>query len=250
MMHLAGFYSSVNPAGVLTQLAAIPDQSLYVTGNEIRVPSGLANLLAEAALSANTGPIQGQVQSPTLRSLANQDVLPIQVAAKFASQLGAQIHMDNPRGLTVAEPVNFAINATGGAAAANYGLVLLGDGAVKPTTGAIISVLATAGITLSAGNWVNGPLAFNSVLPAGTYQVVGMYAYGANLVAARLVFPGGTFRPGVFANSAVADNFFPGFRNGYAGVFGEFDTNQPPTLDALGATDTAQTLVLDLIKTK
>lgn len=250
MLHLGAFYQSVDPAGVLTQINAVPDQSLYINGVDMRVPDGMANLAGEAALSAATTPAFGQVQSPTLRSLANQDVLPIASAAVFAQQQQLQWHGDNPRGLTVAEALNFAIQATGGAAAANYGLVWLCDGAVKPTSGAIISVRATAAITLSAGSWVNGSITFGSVLPAGTYQVVGMVAEGAHLVAARLVFPGGTFRPGVPGNPALQDNLFPAFRNGYAGVFGEFNTNQPPTLDALGATDTAQNLILDLIKTK
>lgn len=250
MLHLGAFYQSVDPAGVLTQINAVQDQALYINGVDMRVPAGLAFLAGEAGLSAATAPSYAQVQSPTLRSLANQDVLPIQTAAKFATQEGFQWHADNPRNLTVAEALNFAIAATGGAAAANYGLVWLADGPTKPTTGAIISVRATAAVTLSAGAWVNGSLTFNSVLPAGTYQVVGMYAEGANLVAARLVFPGGVFRPGVPGNTALTGNLFPQFRNGYSGVFGQFDTNQPPTLDALGATDTAQSLILDLIKTK
>lgn len=250
MMHLGAFYQSVNPAGVLTLINAVPDQSLYINGTDMRVPAGLANLAAEAVLSAATGPVAGQVQSPTLRSLANQDVLPIVAAAKFSNPNSIQYHGDNVRGLTVAEALNFGVNATGGAAAANYGLVWLTDAAIKPTAGAIISVRATAAIALSAGNWVNGAITFGSILPAGTYQVVGMLAEGANLVAARLVFPGGTFRPGVPANSDPGTNLFPEFRDGAAGVFGEFDTNQPPTLDALGVTDTAQNLILDLIKTK
>lgn len=250
MMHLAAFYQSVDPGAKLTQINAVPDQSLYTTGKELRVPSGMANLLAEAALSAATTPSYAQVQSPTLRSLANQDINPVQTAAKFATQAGWQNHSGNPRSLSVAEPVNFAIDATGGAAAANYGLVVLGDGPIKPTTGNIISVRGTAAITLAAGSWVNGAVSFNSVLPAGTYQVVGLWAEGANLVAARLVFPGANFRPGVPANDAITANFFPEFRNGMSGVLGEFDTNQPPTLDCLGATDTAQNLIFDLIKTK
>ena len=103
---------------------------------------------------------------------------------------------------------------------------------------------------MSAGSWVNTALTFNSTLPSGTYQVVGMRAEGANLVAARLVFVGGQFRPGVAAASAANLALFNRFRNGQIGVFGAFDVNQPPTLDCLGVTDTSQEVVLDLIKTK
>jgi hypothetical protein len=31
-------------------------------------------------------------------------------------------------------------------------------------------------------------------------------------------------------------------------MLGEFDSNQPPTIDCLGVTDSAQTILLDLIK--
>lgn len=249
-MHLAAYYQSVDPAGVLTQLDAVSDQAIFTSGKDVRVPTGLANLICEAALSAATGPDFGQVQSPTLRDLVNQDVDPIIAAVKFTSYDSVQRHFENPRGLTEAESVNFAVEATGGAAADNYGLIWLADGALKPTTGNMFSVRATAAATLAAGSWVNAALTFEDTLPAGTYQVVGMYAEGSNLVAARLVFIGGTFRPGVPANSSLAQDLFPHFRNGVAGVFGQFDVNQPPTVDCLGVTDTSQVFVFDLIKTK
>jgi len=249
MFHTGAFYQSVDPAGVLTTINAVADQSLFTSGIDLRVPAALNNLAAEAALTAATGPLQGQVQSPTLRNLANQDVLPVVAAATFSAYDQLQYHADNPIALAAAESLNFAIAATGGAAAVNYGLVWLSDGPVKPTTGKIFSIRATSSVTLAAGVWVNGALTFGSTLPAGTYQVVGMYAQGAHLVAARLLFVGGTFRPGVPANADLNHNHFAQFRNGYAGVFGSFDINQPPSVDCLGVTDTAQTFVLDLIKT-
>jgi hypothetical protein len=75
-----------------------------------------------------------------------------------------------------------------------------------------------------------------------------MRARGTNLVAARLVFPGGRWRPGVPAVNGIGDADFEPLRHGMSGVLGSFDSNQPPTLDALGVTDSAQTIFLDLIK--
>lgn len=249
-IHLAAFYKSVDPAAALTLISAVPDQAIFTSGNDVRVPTGLANLIAEAGLSAATGPKFAQVQSPTLRDLANQDVEPIASAAVFSHSQQLQDHSANPRALTEAESVNFALEATGGAAAANYGLIWLADGAVKPTTGKTFSVRATSAITLAAGTWVNGALTFQSTLPAGTYQIVGMRAEGTHLVAARLVFIGGTFRPGVPANTDETTDLFPQFRNGMYGAYGSFDVNQPPSVDALGVTDTEQVYMFDLIKTK
>lgn len=249
MMHLAAYYQSVNPAGALTQLNAVTDQSIFTSGVNIRVPTGMGNLLGEAALSAATTPVFGQVQSPTLRDLAQQDIMPVADAVVWTEGRGIQWHGDNPRDLTPAESVNLAIQATGGAAAANYGLIWMADGPVKPTSGKIFTVRGTGASALAAGTWVNTAITFNSTLPAGTYQVVGFRASGANLVAARIVFVGAPFRPGIPGDPDVDTNFWSSyFRDGAAGVFGAFDVNQPPTIDCLGATDTTQAFAFDLIK--
>lgn len=248
MMHLAAFFQSVNSAGALVQINPVADQVLTISGSDLRVPKDVPNLLAEAFLSAQTGPKFGQLQSPTLRQLAMQDVEPVAGALVFANRDQLQYHGDSPRALTPAESLDAYINATGGLAAGNYALVWLGDGPVKPSPGKIFSVRVTAAAALVAGTWVNSVLTFPSTLPAGSYQVVGARAEGTNLVAARFAFVGGGFRPGVPADTSSATNLFGEFRQGRAGVFGQFDTNYPPTMDFLGATDVSQVVVLDLIK--
>lgn len=249
MLHLAAYYKSVDPAAVTTLISAVPDQSIFTQGNDVRVPKGMGNLLAEAALSAATTPLFGEVQSPSLRTLANQDIGVVAAAAKFGSQDQIQRHFENPRALQEAESVNFGINATGGAAADNYGLIWLGDGPIKETNGKIFTVRATGTAALAAGKWVNTPVAFQTVLPAGTFQVVGFRAQGPNLIAGRIVFVGAPYRPGVPAETANTNNYFPWTRNGKLGVLGQFDVDQPPTIDCLGATDAAQVFLFDLIQT-
>lgn len=250
MMHLAAFYQSVDPAGALTKINAVPDTTIFTSGADVRIPTGIANLLAVAALSSATGPVYAQVQSPTLRDLADQDVEPVVAAAKFTAYDSVNRFMDNPRALTVGESVNFAIEAKGGAAADNYGLIWLGDGPTKTSSGKIFSVRATGAAALAAGTWVNTAITFNTTLPAGSYDIVGLRAQGANLIASRLVLIGATFRPGVPASSSPANDLFPDWRYGRVGTLGSFDTNQPPTMDCIGATDAAQEFILDLIKTK
>lgn len=248
MMHLAAYYKSVDPAAALTKIDAITDQAITINNNDIRVPKDIANLLGEAFLSAATTPLYGELQSPSLRQLAYQDVAPVASAAKFGDSEQIQWHGDSPRALAAAESLEAYIDATGGAAAANYALVWLGDGPPKASPGKIFSVRATAAVTLSAGEWENGAITFESVLPSGTFQIVGCRAVGANLIAARFAFVGGGYRPGVPADPSDQTNYFPGFRMGRMGVFGQFDTDYPPTMDFLGATDTSQKLIIDLIK--
>src|SRR5207247_1836789 len=99
--------------------------------------------------------------------------------------------------------------------------------------GAIYTIRATAAVALAASTWVNGALTFSQALPYGTYQVVGMRARGANLAAARLVFVGQPFRPGVAGVNALGNVDPFHFRYGNMGVFGQFDSTVPPTVDCL-----------------
>jgi len=249
MKHLAAFYSSLTGAGTLAALAAVSDQAIRTDGNDLVIPSNLANLGFEAALSdADTSVDYAQVQSPSLRQLANQDVLPVVSGVVFGANPAVQEHMKQPRGLRGNESLNFYVQAKATGDKDNYGLIILQDGPAQPVTGAVFSVRATAAAANSAGSWINSALTFDSTLPAGTYNVVGMRAQGAGLVAARLVFVGQAYRPGVPAVNATGDQDFLMGRFGRMGSFGTFDVNQPPTIDCIGSSGAAQTVVLDLIK--
>ena len=250
MFTLGAYGQSIDLAGVLQNINAVQDQHLTTQGVDLRVPSAYPFLIGQAAVCGNTTPSRAQIASPSLRAMMNLDVEPVVGALVFGSPPESILHADSPIPLKPDESLNFLMQATGGAATQNYGLVWLSDGVLQPVKGPIFSVRATTAITLAADTWVNGNLTFAQTLPAGRYQVVGMRARGTNLVAARLVFVGGSTRPGVPAVNALGDLDPMGFRYGYAGVFGEFDHTQPPTVDALGVTDAAQTYILDLVKVK
>jgi len=101
-----------------------------------------------------------------------------------------------------------------------------------------------------ANAWTNGALTFSQTLPRGTYQIVGMRANSAGLRAARLVVPGYSWRPGCIGCDADSDLAADRFRHGKAGVWAEFSHDAPPTVDFFSASaDTAQVVLLDLIKT-
>lgn len=250
MHHLAAYGQSVDLAGALTAINAVQDQALTTSGPDIRVPNPLPNLVGQAALVGNTTPSRAQLVSPSLRAMVNMDIEPIVGGVVFGSPPESILHGDSPIPLVGNESLNCYLQATGGAATQNYGLVWLSDGPIQAVKGNIYSVRATSAVALAADTWVNGNLTFAQTLPNGTYQIVGMRARGTNLVAARLVFVGAPWRPGVPAVNALGDLDPLGFRYGYAGVFGQFDSTQPPTVDCLGVTDSAQTYVFDLIRIK
>lgn len=248
MHHLAAFYESIDPGGALVPIAAVNDSQVFTSGDDVRVPNDLPNIIGQAVLTGAANLVRAQIQSPSLRSFANLDVEPIVGAVVFGSPPEALFHPLSAIPVTAEEAVNVYIESDPAAAEAHYGLIWFGDGPQTPSPGQIYTVRATSAVTLAAGTWVNGELTFASSLPQGRYQIVGMRARGTNLVAARLVFVGGTWRPGVPAVNAIADEDVHAFRYGRAGVFGEFHTNTPPSVDCLGVTDTAQAFMLDLIR--
>lgn len=248
MFHLAAWYEDIDPGGVLVPITAIVDQSVFTSADVIRVPVQMPNIVGQAALLDDASAAAAQVQSPSLRAMVNLDIEPVVADATFGSPPEVLFHPLSPIPVVPDEPITFAVNSDPAAVEEHYGLVWFGDGPQQPVPGNIFSVAATSALTLVAGSWVNGVLAFGQTLPLGRYTIVGMRARGANLVCARLVFVGGAFRPGVPAVNALGDLDPMVFRYGRHGAFGIFHSNTPPTVDALGITDTAQSYVFDLLQ--
>lgn len=249
MFHLAGYFQDVDQGAVFQAITAMGDQALNTSGDDITVPSDLAFLSGAALVTVATTYTRSQIQSPSLRQLANIDLTGYTNADDFNQPQNINDWFDNPMSLDAEEDLQFFTDTDHGSAIEIQGFVWLSDGAITPARGAQFTIRATAAITLVQGVWTNGNLTFQTTLPAGNYDVVGMRAEGANLQAARLVFIGGAYRPGVPADVTAAGTSLERFRSGNAGIFGSFNQNAQPTLDAVGITDSAQTVFLDLIKT-
>lgn len=248
MQHIAAYAESIDPGGALVNIAGVIDDSLLVTGDDVRVPVQLPFMLGAAALISATAPIQAQFQSPSLRQVANIDIEPAALGLVFADPAEIAMHPDNPLPLRGDEALNFLANTNPAGAEVHYGLVWLGDGPVQPVHGDIFSVRTTASLTAVATSWVTSELTFAQDLPVGNYQVVGMRCRAAGGVAARLNFRGDAFRPGVPAVAAINDVIGSQFRYGKMGVMGTFHTNTPPQLEVLAAAGAVTpVIILDLI---
>jgi len=250
MFHTAAFFQSVDPGNAFQAIPGVQDAAITVSGNDIRVPKPLPFVVGYGGVINDASLIRAELQSPSLRATFNLDVEPLVQGKIFTNPQLFNIIIGNGVPVMPDESLNWFVQSDPAAAAIHYGLVLLADAPLQPVKGNYYSIRATSAVTLVAGTWVNGPLTFLQVLPAGSYQVVGMRARGTNLLAARLVFVGGTYRPGVPGVSAIGglDNDYQRFGN--MGVFGQFDNTTPPTVDCLGDTDAAQSFIFDLIKVK
>lgn len=249
MQHLVAYYQSVDQGAALAAINGVADPILFVNGTTVRVPSDLPFLAGASLITPATTITAAQIQTPTLRDTFYPNISPLDNVLAGSSLLPPQLYRPNaPLPLTGLEQMQFYSNTDNAGAVAIYGLVWLQDAPQAPVEGEILTIRATGAATLVAGTWVNTNLTFDQVLPVGDYQVVGLRVEGANLVAARLVFQGYNWRPGVRgrATAIVLDD--PMHRHGRAGVLGTFNNNVPPTLDCMGATDTTQVVYLDLIK--
>lgn len=249
MFHIVAWYQSADLAGALTAINAVREEMIFTNGADIRVPTDMPFLIGGAA-AANDGSVtRAQLQSPSLRVLANLDIEPIVAAATFGEPPEQSFWPLSPVALVPDEALNFAFLSDPAAAVAHYGLAWFSDGPQPETPGPLFTVRATGAITQVVGAWTNGNLTFQQTLPAGRYAVVGMRCRSTDGIAARLVFPAQFNRPGVICVNAIGeeDNYFQRF--GRMGVWGEFPHTNPPTLDILGGTASAQVVFLDLVKT-
>lgn len=254
MFHTCAFWENIDQAGTHQELAAaLGEQVLFFTGDDIRIPDDVSQIVAVAANIA-TAANRAELVSPSLRRGAGFDIVPLNslTDGNVEPQSPALVLdlRQNPIQLDPGESLNGLADANPTAAADQSIIVWLADGPIEMVTGAQIrSVRATGAITAVAGAWTNGALTFARDLPVGNYQVVGLRAQGATLVAARLVFRGGSARPGCIGSDIESDDDDLLFRYGKFGVFGEFHSNTPPTIDVLcNDADTAQELILDVVQ--
>lgn len=249
---LVAHYESIDPAAAFVNLAALDDDHIFTVGDDLRVPI-LTNLVAVAAGVASGGSGLARVESPSLRKKSRLHIQPVNGNAD------ADAEPDDPPAIADLRrtPIVFDFDeilqaftdSNPTAAAAQWVLYWLADGPISPVTGDMFTVRFTDTATLAADAWTASDFILSDTLPVGRYAIVGMRAQSAGLVAARLIFRGGEWRPGVIGADTDAQKDHPMFRYGQFGVFGEFDSRVPPRVEYISiSADTAEEGQLDLMR--
>jgi len=246
MIHLCGWSESQDSA-TLVPTAALADPSMTVSGDNIQVPDYAPNLLGCVAIGANV--TRAQIQAPSLRRIINLEVDPLNVNAEPLSPPLAAMPLPSPLPLDVGEQLQAYMSEDATGASQVTILAWLVDKAIEPVSADIYSVRVTAATTLVAYTWTNAALTFDQVLPVGRYAIVGANFQSAGLLAFRFLFQAYTPRPGGLGRDAASDLALPGQRRGGWGVWGDFHSTTPPTVDFLSiSADTSEVGVLDLVK--
>lgn len=253
-MHLAGFSESLDPAAAFVRVAALADQRLFISGDDLRVPS-LNRVIWLAGGAESTVAPRIRLTSPTLIARGRPEISPLNLGSAAAIEPGSpQAVMDireNPFTLAVDEILNCDLSSNPAAAQIQWALMCFADSVPTPLAGAeVYSSRWTSGTTVTANAWTPCTMAPDDSLQPGQYAVVGLRPMGATCVAARFIFrEQADWRPGALGVDLIGDIQHDMFRAGGLGVWGEFPFTQIPQLEFLcTAADTAQEAEVDLIR--
>lgn len=255
MHHLAAFYESLALSANYAAMSGVADGGLPRNSADAYIlPS---NMQVIGAFGQGATLSRLQIQAPSLRNIAYPEINPVQETAvdPAVSNANFRPYMDAGPRMIMAEAFQTAGSNSNGAAAVDaVAGVWIAPRFLAAPPGMITTLVATASVTLVQWNWALGTLAFETVLAAGEYAVVGMAVQCDDAVFGRLVFPGNTnLRPGVLAFPAAGGAYkWDQFRVGNFGQFGTFVFNAPPQIEVFGHTAGAQTatVFLDVVKTR
>lgn len=246
------YAQGVDPGGAYVQLAAPADPHVTVNSPRVLIPT-LDQVVAVAAMLETTAAPRARLVAPSLLERARFQIAPFNgVAAASALPGSPQAVVDlraTPIQLVRGEALTAEILSDPAAVQAQSVVVWLADGPLAPVVGPAFTVRATATSGLTSNVWTNVALTFDEDLPRGRYQVVGFRPQSAGMLAGRLVFVGGGFRPGALGCDVGTDIQHPMFRMGGMGAYGEFEDVEPPTVDCLSVSaDATEVFFLDLIQ--
>ena len=226
-------------AAAYNEIAAINDAHITVSGDDIQLPSLSQIVLVCGGLSTTGDTAKAmRLTTPSMREKALFQIAPFNwiTADGVAEPLDPTrlVDMrDNPMVLVPREKLNAQESGIKLVTNASWVVVMLADGPIVPVKGPMFTVRAVGVSAAVVDSWASSALTFDEDLPAGRYQIVGFRPVSPNIVAARLVFVGGGWRPGAIGCDHAADVHSDIFRYGKFGVFGEFEDLEPPTVEIL-----------------
>lgn len=247
MFHMAAYVLTPGAgAYTFTNVPALTDGYLTVMNQHFVFPVNMKLLFASAMHSQMT---DARFNAPHFREVGFPHVSP--VAATQVPGLVGRATVYDPPFLTIPQLDEFAFEASvsGNASDSVIGLIGATDGNMNTPQGDIYTLKATGTITAVANVWTPGNITFESSLPSGTFAVVGMKAFGATLIAARLRFQTYQMLPGCpgLTTNILQDDWR--FRMGRLGEWGRFKNTAQPSVEILcTAADTAQTFFIDMVK--
>ncbi|MEQ1735691.1 MAG: hypothetical protein ABL886_04730 [Rhodoglobus sp.] len=255
MFHTVAYTTTIQSADGLKALPTVADTIFSPSGNAYLLPTDLKLLAAYAGSLAIT---KARINAPSLLRVGFPSIRPVQQVTAPApsgtptADPNLMTLLDSPIALRTGEPVGLdAATFTTSPAENAVGLLWFAEKLEPVPPGDSFWLRFTTTTTLSAAlKWSVISPTFDQSFPSGTYAVIGLELTSPGAVAARVVFPGSIFRPGVVAQvgslaaaTVGAARTHQCFYDGSFGVFGTFQTSAPPSVEVFSVSaDAAATI--------
>jgi hypothetical protein len=246
MFHLLAYSASI-AANTETDLTPVQDDIVPIQNGHFLPQSGM-NVLFATGMATDISKLR--IVTPTLRQVTTPFIRPLIPALIGGTLRFVDNYLRNPIYLQALEEVSLLGTQTGGGAEQTTALLAISPAPpAVSTAGAVYRMRGTGATTVTAHGWTTCPITWNDSLPAGVYSVIGLTAIGVTCQAARLIFQGQVWRPGVLGIHAVTDIEDSLMKDGRLGEFGRFTQTALPQVQFLcNAADTAQEVYLDIIR--
>lgn len=242
--HLAAYRGSVGAGLSDVDIAAVQDNQLTIANNHFVLPEKM-RLAFAAGFGTNLSRLL--LNTPKMRYVGLPSLVPINITATVPSPPNLVDLTDKNMWVDKVDEIAVQASSTDAGAQTMTAIMAFQPAFKQPQQLQVWRIRATAAITAVAGSWTAGSMTLQQTIPRGTYAVIGMDIVGTNLLAGRLSFAGGSWRPGVIARNAVGSVPHPMMQSLAMGVFGEFDSINLPVLEILsGGANTSQEIFLDL----
>ncbi len=248
MMHLSLFHSAIaSSATVLAQLTSVAEPIIPASSSGFLVQP--LNKIALACLMG-TGSVRAQLQSASLRKNPYIDIVPVNRAAVGSAPVRHTDWSQAPLQLATNEELDaFASQNSGGSYAPTLGVIFcdgpLPDLSSKPH----LTIHATSATTLTALGWTAVTFTLDQTLDPGTYAIIGMRAFSATGMFARVIpnMGANVYRPGTTCVQAYDGAEIGKARHGGWGEWLRFATTNLPQIEMFATSaDTAEELWLDI----
>jgi hypothetical protein len=253
--HLAAWRQSIDSA-TLTELDVVPDDVLTRSGTKrFLVPSDYR--FVQFAMATGPNVTDARIRTPSLGvRRMDLNIVPRRRGGESLTLAVLEI-MRPPRPvmLTPTEEISAVAAEDGTGATVVNVLVALGAETLPPAPPGDVRVVRFLGsTTLTPGVWTTVTVTPEFSLEPGSYTLVGFLPISAGCIAARVLFVGGTYRPGypgLAGTEAVALNFdFANLTPFFGVALGSFTHITIPQFQYLSTSaDTVQVIYAYVVKT-
>lgn len=248
--HLGAFFESLDGAATLQNIAAVGDDRLDVSGDNLRIPPELTHIGACYFGSPATTLSRALLTSPSLQGRSLLEIQPLSATTEPGTPPAWMPFFESALPMVAGEVVNLQVDQDNAGAVDNYGLVWLTRGPIArtpPPPGAIWTRFTTAASAMTAAVWNNRQLSAARNLPDGTYEVYGMRGQSTSAVAMRLDTPGSDYKPGVLGLDAVTDLAATQQVFSMLGPWGSFRSDALPRVEVLPTAADNEVQEVDLL---